>query len=181
MGCPWKDLAKCSWSYVNRTLQSKLMNKTNFWPISPLHNVYFVQYVFPRNLEKSRIPVEWIYYHQMIMTTICNEIWRWAHDNMGHVITTRDPYQMAAKVLKLPMPIVGRQLAFTISSPQYKYFWQDIKYHHSPNFGRPKQGQTFVVPTFHIHFLNPECVRIPWVLAPRNFPIENFLIRSNNS
>ena len=22
---------------------------------------------------------------------------------------------------------------------------------HSPNFGRPKQGQTFVVPTFHIH------------------------------
>ena len=37
---------------------------------------------------------------------------------------------------------------------------------HSPNFGRPKQGQTFVVPTFHIHFLNPECIRIPWVLAP---------------
>ena len=89
---------------------------------------------------------------------------------MGHVITTRDPYQMAAKVLKLPMPIVGRQLAFTISSPQYKYFWQDIKYHHSPNFGRPKQGQTFVVPTFHIHFMNPECVRIPWVLAPKKFP-----------
>ena len=24
---------------------------------------------------------------------------------------------------------------------------------HSPNFGRPKQGQTFVVPTFHIHLL----------------------------
>ena len=88
---------------------------------------------------------------------------------MGHVITTRDPYQMAAKVLKLPMPIVGRQLAFTISSPQYKYFWQDIKYHHSPNFGRPKQGQTFVVPTFHIHFLNPQCEKIPWVLAPKNF------------
>ena len=49
---------------------------------------------------------------------------------------------------------------------------------HSPNFGRPKQGQTFVVPTFHIHFLNPECVRIPWVLAPKNFPVENFRVRS---
>ena len=24
---------------------------------------------------------------------------------------------------------------------------------YSPNFGRPKQGQTFVVPTFHIHLL----------------------------
>ena len=32
---------------------------------------------------------------------------------------------------------------------------------HSPKFGRPKQGQKFVVPTFHIHFLNPECIRIP--------------------
>ena len=47
---------------------------------------------------------------------------------------------------------------------------------HSPNFGRPKQGQTFVVPTFHIHFLNPECVRIPWVLTPKNFPVENFRV-----
>ena len=44
----------------------------------------------------------------------------------------------------------------------------------SPNFGQAKQGQKFVVPTFHIHFLNPECVTIPWVLAPKNFPIENF-------
>ena len=50
---------------------------------------------------------------------------------------------------------------------------------HSPNFGRPKQGQKFVVPTFHIHFLNPECVTIPWVLAPKNFPIENFRVRSD--
>ena len=50
---------------------------------------------------------------------------------------------------------------------------------HSPNFGRPKQGQTFVVPTFHIHFLNPECVTIPWVLAPKKFPIENFQVRSD--
>ena len=48
----------------------------------------------------------------------------------------------------------------------------------SPNFGQAKQGQKFVVPTFHIHFLNPECVRIPWVLAPKNFPIENFRVRS---
>ena len=49
---------------------------------------------------------------------------------------------------------------------------------HSPNFGRPKQGQKFVVPTFHIHILNPECVRIPWVLAPKNFPVQNFRVRS---
>ena len=49
---------------------------------------------------------------------------------------------------------------------------------HSPNFGRPKQGQKFVVPTFHIHILNPECVRIPWVLAPKNFHVQNFRVRS---
>ena len=41
----------------------------------------------------------------------------------------------------------------------------------SPNFGQAKQGQKFVVPTFHIHFLNPECTRILWVLAPKNFPM----------
>ena len=35
------------------------------------------------------------------------------------------------------------------------------------------------VPTFHIHFLNPECVRIPWVLAPKNFPVENFRVGSD--
>ena len=40
-------------------------------------------------------------------------------------------------------------------------------------------GETFVVPTFHIHFLNPECVTIPWVLAPKKFPIENFRVRSD--
>ena len=44
----------------------------------------------------------------------------------------------------------------------------------SPNFGQAKQGQKFVVPTFHIHFLNPECVTIPWVLAPKNFPLKIF-------
>ena len=49
----------------------------------------------------------------------------------------------------------------------------------SPNFGQAKQGQKFVVPTFHIHFLNPECVTIPWVLAPKNFPIENFRVLSD--
>ena len=60
------------------------------------------------------------------------------------------------------------------------FFWRliilltDPILSHSPNFGRPKQGQKFVVPTFHIHFLNPERVRIPWVLAPKNFPVENF-------
>ena len=40
---------------------------------------------------------------------------------------------------------------------------------HSPDFGRPKQGQNKIVPPFHIDFLNSECARIPWVLAP--FPI----------
>ena len=54
----------------------------------------------------------------------------------------------------------------------------DPIFSHSPDFGRPKHGQKFVVPTFHIHFLNPECVRIPWVLAPENFPVENFRVRS---
>merc|ERR1712012_701488 len=49
----------------------------------------------------------------------------------------------------------------------------------SPNFGQAKQGQKFVAPTFHIHFLNPECVTIPWVLVPKNFPIENFRVRSD--
>ena len=55
----------------------------------------------------------------------------------------------------------------------------DPIFSHSPNFGRPKHGQKFVVPTFHIHFLNPECVRIPWVLAPKNFSVENFRVRSD--
>ena len=50
---------------------------------------------------------------------------------------------------------------------------------HSPNFGRPKQGQKFVVPTFHIHFLNPECVRIPWLLASTCFSFENFRVQSD--
>merc|ERR1712240_810565 len=49
----------------------------------------------------------------------------------------------------------------------------------SPEVGQAKQGQKFVVPTFHIHFLNPECVTIPWVLAPKNFPIENFRVQSD--
>ena len=35
-------------------------------------------------------------------------------------------------------------------------------------FGHPNQ----------IYFLNPECVRIPWVLAPKNFPVQNFRVRS---
>ena len=31
----------------------------------------------------------------------------------------------------------------------------------------------------HIDFLNPECVRIPWVLAPKNFLVENFWWQTN--
>ena len=27
-----------------------------------------------------------------------------------------------------------------------------------------------------LHFLNSECIRIPWVEAPKNFPIENFRV-----
>ena len=71
-------------------------------------------------------------------------------------------------------------------SPAYWNFWNTYLFllatrisPASPNFGQAKQGQKFVVPTFHIHFLNPECVRIPWVLAPKNFPIENFRVRSD--
>ena len=45
---------------------------------------------------------------------------------------------------------------------------------HSPNFGWPKQGQKKCLPIFLIHFLNPECVRIPWVLAPKKFPLNFF-------
>ena len=30
-----------------------------------------------------------------------------------------------------------------------------------------------------LYFLNPECVRIPWVIALKNFPVENFRIRSD--
>ena len=44
----------------------------------------------------------------------------------------------------------------------------------SPNFGQAKQGQKFVVPTFHIHFLNPECVTIPWYLPQKIFPLKIF-------
>ena len=29
-----------------------------------------------------------------------------------------------------------------------------------------------------LYFLNSECVRIPWVLAPKTFPVENFWVRS---
>ena len=29
-----------------------------------------------------------------------------------------------------------------------------------------------------LHILNPECVRIPRVVAPKNFPLENFRVRS---
>ena len=32
---------------------------------------------------------------------------------------------------------------------------------------------------FSIDFLNPECVRIPWVLALKYFPAENFRVRSD--
>ena len=44
----------------------------------------------------------------------------------------------------------------------------------STDFGWPKQGQKFVVPPFHIDFLNPECVRIPWLLSPKKIPVDNF-------
>ena len=31
-----QNAVQMRWSYVNRTLQSKVMIKSNFWPISPL-------------------------------------------------------------------------------------------------------------------------------------------------
>ena len=30
-----------------------------------------------------------------------------------------------------------------------------------------------------LYFLNPECIRIPWVLGPKKFPVENFRVRSD--
>ena len=47
-------------------------------------------------------------------------------------------------------------------------------------FEQPKHGQKMLYPQspIHIDFLNPEGVRIPWVLAPKNFPVENFRVRS---
>ena len=45
----------------------------------------------------------------------------------------------------------------------------------SPNFENAKQGQKNLLTPFHIqHILNPECVRIPRVLAPKNFPLKIF-------
>ena len=35
-------------------------------------------------------------------------------------------------------------------------------------------GSKFVVPTFHIHILNPECVRIPWVLLLRHMQTQSY-------
>ena len=39
---------------------------------------------------------------------------------------------------------------------------------------RPTKTGSNICCTFHIYFLNPECIRIPWVLAPKNFPVEFF-------
>ena len=58
------------------------------------------------------------------------------------------------------------------------FFWRLIILLTDPT-SATKQGQTFGVPTFHINFMNPECVRIPLVLALKNFPIENFRVRSD--
>ena len=38
--------------------------------------------------------------------------------------------------------------------------------------------QNNFLPPFYIDILNPECVRIPWVLAPKNFHVQNFRVRS---
>ena len=48
-------------------------------------------------------------------------------------------------------------------------------------FEQPKHGQKMLYPQspIHIDFLNPEGVRIPWVLAPKNFSVENCWWRSN--
>ena len=45
-------------------------------------------------------------------------------------------------------------------------------------FGQKKESFSSKMLIHHIHFLNPECVRIPWILAPKNFPLQNFRVRS---
>ena len=49
----------------------------------------------------------------------------------------------------------------------------------SPNFGEAKHGQKKFLPLLYRYILNPECVRIPWLLAPKNFPVENFRVLSS--
>ena len=50
----------------------------------------------------------------------------------------------------------------------------DRTWSHSPDIGQPKHGQETFLPPFHIDILNPECVRIPWALAPKNFRLKIF-------
>ena len=47
------------------------------------------------------------------------------------------------------------------------------------NSGDQSRVQNFFYNLFKLFFWNAECVRIFWVYAPKNFPIENFRVRSN--
>ena len=58
-------------------------------------------------------------------------------------------------------PILGLHVLFVSKQSDQKYISVNFSLH--PN---------------RLHFLNAECVRIPWVVAPKNFPVENFGVRS---
>ena len=73
---------------------------------------------------------------------------------------------------------------------QFRNFWE-IRFVVTPHISanRPhlvaltrlratKTRSKIFVPPFHRDILNPECIRIPWVLAPKNFPVQNFRVRS---
>ena len=64
------------------------------------------------------------------------------------------------------------------ATPTY-FCWQLAFYRHLPTSGRQNRVKNLLYPPFIYIFLNPECVRIPWVLAPKNFPIANFRVRSD--
>ena len=60
--------------------------------------------------------------------------------------------------------------------------WEEVIYVGKLNFELLRATKTRskkCCTPIHIDFLNPECVRIPWVLAPKNFLVENFRTRSD--
>ena len=81
--------------------------------------------------------------------------------------------------LKSLRPLDYEKKWFKFGSSNSKIDTSDLILLHSPNFGQPKQGPNFFFEFFFIFFRNPECVRIFWVYAPKNFPIENFWVRSD--
>ena len=62
-------------------------------------------------------------------------------------------------------------------TPPY-FCWQLVFFRHLPTSGGQNTVKKIFYPPFHMHILNPECIRIPWVLAPKKFPVKNFRVRS---